>query len=138
MSLTGCIREPTRHAPVASSPEYGGTIQILSTLTATNAIATINAPLIIQGGGGTYTFANNSANGSGAGAGTLNIGGGRRGLRSAAGGRLWKAIRTDIGFTANSLCPNFGFGSKNSLTHSKRPTAAHREAERVDSRIRIG
>ena len=53
----------------------GGSIQILSTLTATNAIETVNAPLAIQGAGGTYTFANNSANGAGAGAGTLNIGG---------------------------------------------------------------
>ena len=50
----------------------GGTIQILSSLTATNALETINAPLVIEG---SYTFANNSANGTGAGAGTLTIGG---------------------------------------------------------------
>ena len=38
----------------------GGTIQMLSTLTATNAIETINAPLVIQGAAGTYTIANHS------------------------------------------------------------------------------
>ena len=52
----------------------GGAIQILSALTATNAIETVNAPLQLQGAA--YTLANNSANGAGAGAGTLNIGGG--------------------------------------------------------------
>ncbi len=62
----------------------GGTIQILNTLTATNLTATINAPLQIQGPGGTYTFANNSANGSGAGAGTLNFGGGITGGAAGA------------------------------------------------------
>ncbi len=61
----------------------GGTIQILNALTATNAIETINAPLVIQGAGGTYTFANNSANGGGAGGGTLNFGGG---ITGRAGG----------------------------------------------------
>ena len=54
----------------------GGSIQILSTLSATNAVETINAPLVIEGASGTYTFANNSSNGTGAGAGTLNFGGG--------------------------------------------------------------
>ena len=62
----------------------GGTIQILNTLTATNAVETINAPLIIQGAGGTSTFANNSANGASAGAGTLNIGGGITGAVAGA------------------------------------------------------
>ena len=62
----------------------GGTIQILNTLSATNAVETINAPLIIQGAGGTSTFANNSANGAGAGAGTLNIGGGITGAVAGA------------------------------------------------------
>lgn len=52
-----------------------GTIQILAGLTATNAVETINAPLAIQLAAGTYTFANNSANGAGVGAGTLNFGG---------------------------------------------------------------
>src|SRR5206468_1334624 len=62
----------------------GGTIQILGTLTSTNAVETINAPLVIEGAGG-YTFANNSASGTGAGAGTLNFGGG---VSSSAGGTL--------------------------------------------------
>jgi len=62
----------------------GGAIQILSTLTATNAVETINAPLQIQGAGGAYTVANNSQSGSGAGAGTLNIGGGITGTGGGA------------------------------------------------------
>ncbi|MCE9555114.1 MAG: autotransporter-associated beta strand repeat-containing protein [Planctomycetes bacterium] len=53
----------------------GGTLQILAGLTATNAVETINAPLSIQLANGSYTFANNSANGTGVGAGTLNFGG---------------------------------------------------------------
>jgi autotransporter-associated beta strand protein len=51
----------------------GGTIQILSTLTSTNAVENINAPLLLAGAA--YTFANNSASGIGAGAGTLDFGG---------------------------------------------------------------
>ena len=62
----------------------GGTIQILGTLSATNAVETINAPLVIEGAGATYTFANNSANGTGAGAGTLNFGGGITGGNAGA------------------------------------------------------
>ncbi|MCX6876663.1 MAG: autotransporter-associated beta strand repeat-containing protein [Verrucomicrobia bacterium] len=62
----------------------GGTIQILNTLTATAALETINAPLAIQGPGGTYAFTNNSANGAGAGAGTLIIGGGITGAAAGA------------------------------------------------------
>ena len=50
----------------------GGTTQISSSLTSTNAIETINAPIVLSGA---YTFANNSASGTGAGAGTLNFGG---------------------------------------------------------------
>jgi len=53
----------------------GGTIQIQASLTATNATETINAPLVIEGANGTYTLQNNSANGVGAGAGSLNTGG---------------------------------------------------------------
>ncbi|HZZ26556.1 MAG TPA: autotransporter-associated beta strand repeat-containing protein [Pirellulales bacterium] len=62
----------------------GGAIQILNTLTSTNAIETINAPIIIEGSS-VYTFANNSANGTGAGAGTLIFGGG---ISSSLGGFL--------------------------------------------------
>ena len=53
----------------------GGSIQILSSLTATNALETLNAPLVLEGAGGSYSFTNSSANGSGAGAGTLSLGG---------------------------------------------------------------
>ncbi len=54
----------------------GGAIQILNSLTATNAIETINAPLsFVYTFNATYTLANNSASGSGAGAGTLILAG---------------------------------------------------------------
>ncbi len=52
-----------------------GIVQILSTLTATNAVETINAPIAFNNTNSTYSFLNNSASGTGAGAGTLNIGG---------------------------------------------------------------
>ena len=57
----------------------GGTIQITNGLTnlINNVVTeTINAPLVIQGASGTYTFTNNSANGTAAKAGILNFGGG--------------------------------------------------------------
>jgi autotransporter-associated beta strand protein len=50
----------------------GGTTQILSTLSATNAQETINAPLVLEG---SYTLSNISLNGTGAGSGSLNING---------------------------------------------------------------
>jgi len=53
----------------------GGAIQILSTLTSTNAIETINAPLSLTASGTTFSLLNYSANGAGASAGTLNFGG---------------------------------------------------------------
>ena len=53
----------------------GGTIQILNSLSSTNAVETINSKLSIQAANGTYSFVNNSANGAVAGAGTLNFGG---------------------------------------------------------------
>jgi fibronectin-binding autotransporter adhesin len=59
----------------------GGAIQILNSLSATNAIETVNAPLSLQGTA--YSFSNNSANGSGAGAATLNFGGGITGTTGA-------------------------------------------------------
>ena len=52
----------------------GNIIQIDGSLSSTNAVETINAPIVLEGGGG--TIQNNSANGAGGGAGTLNIGGG--------------------------------------------------------------
>ncbi len=52
----------------------GGGIQILSTLSGSSAVTeTINAPISLAGGAGTYSFINNSANGTGAGAGTLSL-----------------------------------------------------------------
>ena len=74
----------------------GGTTQILNTLTSTNAIETINAPLVIEGAAGTYTFSNNSANGTGARAGTLNIGG------SITGGAAGITVLTLSGSNTNA------------------------------------
>ena len=73
----------------------GGTIQIDSSLTATNAIETVNAPLTASAGS-TYTFANNSANGAGAGAGTLNFGG------AIAGGGGGNMLLTLAGSNTNA------------------------------------
>ena len=93
----------------------GGTIQILNTLTATNAIETINASLVIQDAGGTYTFANNSANGSGAGAGTLSIGGG---ITGGAAGATVLAL-SGINTNANTISGIIGNGSATSLAITK-------------------
>jgi autotransporter-associated beta strand protein len=93
----------------------GGTIQILNTLTATNAVETINAPLIIQGANGTYTFANNSANGAGAGAGTLNIGGGITGAVAGATVLTLSGSNTN----ANLISGIIGNGSATTLGITK-------------------
>lgn len=61
-----------------------GVTQIASTLTATNAQITINAPLEIQTANSSYAFTNNSANGTGAGAGTLTFGGAVTGATGAS------------------------------------------------------
>jgi fibronectin-binding autotransporter adhesin len=50
----------------------GGTIQIAG-LTVANSIETISAPLVIEGGSGTYTFANSTPSGTGTGSGTLDF-----------------------------------------------------------------
>ena len=62
----------------------GGTVQILGTLAASDALETLNAPLVIEGASAAYTFANNSASGAGAGVGTLVIGGGITGVAAGA------------------------------------------------------
>ena len=93
----------------------GGAIQILNTLTATNAVETINAPLVIQGGGGTYTFANHSANGSGVGAGTLNFGGGITG--GAAGATVLTLSGTNT--NANTISGIIGNGSATTMAITK-------------------
>ena len=92
----------------------GGTIQI-SALTATNAIETINAPLVIEGTDGTYTFANNSANGAGVGAGTLNFGGGIIG--GAAGATVLNLNGTNT--NANTISGIIGEGTATSLALTK-------------------
>jgi autotransporter-associated beta strand protein len=92
----------------------GGTIQILSTLTATNAIETINAPLTIEGAAGTYTFANNSANGTGAGAGTLVFGG------PVSGGAVGATVLTLSGTNTNAnTITNISNGGSTSLGVTK-------------------
>ena len=50
-----------------------GTIQITGLTTNSNVMETVNAPLVLEGTA--YTLTNASANGTGVGAGTLNIGG---------------------------------------------------------------
>jgi fibronectin-binding autotransporter adhesin len=92
-----------------------GTIQILSTLTATNAVETINAPLVIQGSGGTYTFQNNGANGAGAGAGTLNMGGVISG--GAAGATVLNLAGTNT--NANTIGGNITNGTATTLAVNK-------------------
>ncbi len=59
----------------------GGALTITNnvTLIASNATITVNAPIMIENaagtGSGTYSFVNNSENGTGAGTATLNVGG---------------------------------------------------------------
>ncbi|OYV04913.1 MAG: hypothetical protein CFE26_14355, partial [Verrucomicrobiales bacterium VVV1] len=89
----------------------GGTIQILSGLTSTNAVETINAPLVVQLANGTYTFANNSANGTGAGAGTLNFAGGITG--GVAGATVLNINGTNT--NANTISGIIGNGTATSL-----------------------
>ena len=93
----------------------GGTIQSLGSLTATNAIETINAPLVIQGADGIYTFTNNSANGAGVGAGTLDFGG------SITGGAAGATVMTLSGSNtnANTISGTIGNGSATSLAITK-------------------
>ena len=70
ITFTGAAGNFTIGSALLSNSLYltsGGMIQINSSLTATNAIETINAPLVISGFNGTYKLTNNSANGTGAG-----------------------------------------------------------------------
>ena len=93
----------------------GGTIQILNTLTATNAVETINAPLIIQGADGTYTFANNSATGAGVGAGTLNFGG----LILGDAGGATVLMLSGSNANANTISGDIGNGGATTLGITK-------------------
>ncbi|MGA2053637.1 MAG: autotransporter-associated beta strand repeat-containing protein, partial [Opitutales bacterium] len=81
-----------------------GTIQILSTLTSTNAQEKINAPLVLEGN---YTFANNSPTGTGAGEGTLDFGGNI----TAASGVTAILTLNGANANANTLSGNVANGS---------------------------
>jgi len=89
----------------------GGTIQIDNALTATNAVETINAPLLIAGGT-TYNVANDSANGAGAGAGTLVLGGTIRGGSSGAAVLTLAGTNTN----ANAITGVIGDGAATSMS----------------------
>jgi fibronectin-binding autotransporter adhesin len=105
----------------AGNPIYlssGGAIQILNTLSATNAVETINAPLVVEGAGGTYSLTNNSANGTGAGAGTLKFGG------QISGGAAGTTTLTVNGSNTNlnTVSGNIVNGSATSLAVTKSDT----------------
>jgi uncharacterized repeat protein (TIGR02543 family) len=95
-----------------------GTIQIPGTLTATNATETINAPLVIEGASGTYAITNNSADGTGANAGILHIGGGITG--GAAGATVLTLGGTNT--NANAVSGVIDKGSATSLAITKAGT----------------
>ena len=100
----------------------GGTTQILSTLTSTNAVETINAPIIL---GGSYTFANYSASGTGAGAGTLNFGGS---ITSAASSGITTLTLNGNNTNANTISGAISNGTgtnKVALTISTGTTTAN-------------
>lgn len=97
----------------AGNPLYltsSGTIQILNTLTATNPVETINAPLVIEGS--TYTLANNSGNGTGAKDGTLVIGAG--GITGGVAGPA-TLILAGANTNANTISGIIANGSATSL-----------------------
>ena len=110
----------------------GGAIQILSTLTAPNAVEMINAPLQIQGAGGTYTLANNSANGGGAGTGTLNVGGGITGGASGATVLTLSGSNTN----ANTVSGVIAKGAATSLPWSRPAPAPGCSPGRTPTRAR--
>ncbi|MFN0080128.1 MAG: beta strand repeat-containing protein [Prosthecobacter sp.] len=89
-----------------------GTIQIASGLTATNVIQTINAPLSLRGT--TYTFRNDSASGTGAGSGTLVIGGAIFGATGATTLTL-----TGSNTNANTLSGSISNGTATSVGVTK-------------------
>ncbi|HSH92838.1 MAG TPA: autotransporter-associated beta strand repeat-containing protein [Roseimicrobium sp.] len=96
----------------------GGTIQITATLTnAINSVVTetINAPLVIEGANGTYSFTNNSANGTAAKAAVLNVGG------QISGGNAGATVLTLNGSNtnANTVSGNIVNGSATSLGVTK-------------------
>ena len=92
-----------------------GLIQILATLTATNAVETINAPLVIEGASGTYSLTNNSGNGAGAGAGTLKFGGQISGGASGTTTLTLNGTNTNL----NTVSGNIVNGSATNLAVTK-------------------
>jgi hypothetical protein len=116
----------------------GGTTQITSGLTATNLVATVNSPLQIQGASGTYSLTNDSANGTGAGAGTLKIGGAVTGATAGA------TVVTLNGTNQNDnrLSGNISNGSATSLAISKPGTGSwtlgKQQLHRRDDDLRRG
>ena len=93
----------------------GGTTQILSTLTGTNVVETINAPLVIESANGTYTLQNASTSGTGAGSGTLKIGG------QISGGAAGATVLTldGINTNANTISGNIINGTATTLAITK-------------------
>jgi fibronectin-binding autotransporter adhesin len=96
----------------------GGTIGILSGITGTNVTETINARLAIYGTDGTYTFANNSATGYGAGQGTLNFAGG---ITGAAAGNTVLTLSGSNG-NANTISGIIDNGSADTFNVTKSGT----------------
>ena len=93
----------------------GGTIQILASLSSSDAVETIAAPLVIEGAGGTFTLANHSASGTGAGTGTLNITGGITG--GAAGATVLTLAGSNT--NANTVSGLIANGTATSVAMSK-------------------
>ena len=81
----------------------GGTIQTLST----TAVETINAPIVIQGNGGSYNLINNS----GAGSGSLTLGGG---ITGGASGNTTITL-SGANTNSNTISGIIGDGSATSL-----------------------
>ena len=89
----------------------GGSIQILSSLTASGVTATINSFLVIQGASGTYTLANNSADSLS----VLNLGGGIDG--ADGGATLLTLAGTNTG--SNTISGDIANGAATTLGITK-------------------
>ena len=92
----------------------GGSIQILNTLSGTNAVESINASLVIEGASGAYTLQNNSSNGV-PNTGTLIVGGAISG--GAAGNTLLNLTGSNM--NANTINGNISNGAATTLAISK-------------------
>jgi len=94
--------------------QNGGTTQILSTLTTTGAVETINAPIDLAGANNAYTFANNSADANG----TLNIGGAVSGDTAGADVLTLSGSNTNL----NNISGAISNGSATSVAVTKTGT----------------